>query len=42
MKMVQDGYKMKIMAEVDSGPHKKFSTDLDEEMIVSRFTGGIK
>ncbi|OGK06509.1 MAG: hypothetical protein A2W80_17595 [Candidatus Riflebacteria bacterium GWC2_50_8] len=41
MKMIQDGYRVVVKAEVDSGPTKTFSTDLTEEMIVSRFTGGI-
>ncbi|EKD82139.1 MAG: hypothetical protein ACD_39C01466G0002 [uncultured bacterium] len=41
MKMIQDGYKVVVKSEVDSGPSKKFSTELMEEMIVSRFTGGI-
>ncbi|MBU1107410.1 MAG: hypothetical protein KKB51_12125 [Candidatus Riflebacteria bacterium] len=42
MKMIQDGYKLVVKSEVDSGPSKKFETELVEEIIVSRFTGGIK
>lgn len=42
MKMIQDGYKLVIKSEVDSGPQKRFSDELSEELIVSRFTGGIK
>ena len=42
MKMVQDGYKILIKAQVDGGRGKIFSEELSEEMIVSRYTGGIK
>ncbi len=41
MKMIQDGYRVIVKAEVDSGTTKKSSDELSEEMIVSRFTGGI-
>lgn len=42
MKMVQDGYKLLIMAEIDGGRGKNFAEELSEELIVSRFTGGLK
>lgn len=42
MKMVQDGYKIVVKADVDGGQKKKFSDELIEELTVSRFTGGIK
>lgn len=42
MKMVQDGYKLVIKAQIDGGRGKTFSEELSEELIVSRFTGGFK
>jgi hypothetical protein len=42
MKMIQDGYRVVVKSEVDSGVTKQGSDELIEEMIVSRFTGGIK
>jgi hypothetical protein len=42
MKMVQDGYRIVVKSEIDGGQKKKFSDELIEEIIVSRFTGGIK
>ncbi len=42
MKMVQDGYKVVVKAEIDGGRGKTFSEELAEEMIVSRYTGGLK
>lgn len=41
MKMVQDGYKIKVVATVDGGKTKSFTDELEEVVIVSRFTGGI-
>ncbi len=42
MKMVQDGYKIVVKAEVDGGRGKTFAEELSEDIIVSRYTGGIK
>lgn len=42
MKMVQDGYRIVVKAELDAGQKKKFNDEMTEELIVSRFTGGIK
>ncbi len=42
MKMVQDGYRIAIKAQVDGGRGKTFDEELTEELIVSRYTGGIK
>lgn len=42
MKMVQDGYRILVKSELDGGQKKKFNDELMEELIVSRFTGGIK
>ena len=41
MKMVQDSYKLVVKAEVDVRS-ETFTEELVEELIVSRFTGGIK
>ncbi len=41
MKMVQDGYKIKVKSTVDGGKNKTFEDELEEVVIVSRFTGGI-
>ena len=42
MKMVQDGYRIVVKASVDGGRGKTFEEEIGEELIVSRFTGGIK
>lgn len=41
MKMVQDGYRLLVKSEVDNGLNKKYEDELTEEIIISRFTGGI-
>ncbi|MGM0598906.1 MAG: hypothetical protein ACQETH_03705 [Candidatus Rifleibacteriota bacterium] len=42
MKMVQDGYKLEVKAEIDSGGKgKQFSDSLTEEVYVARFTGAV-
>jgi hypothetical protein len=42
MRQTQDGYKIHVKSSVDGGRNKKFSDELTEQIIVSRFTGGIK
>jgi hypothetical protein len=42
MKMVQDGYRIAVKAQVDGGRGKTYEEELTEELIVSRYTGGIK
>lgn len=42
MKMIQDGYRVVIEASVDNGASKEFATKLTEDLIVSRFTGGVE
>jgi len=42
MKMVQDGYRVAVKASIDGGRGKTFEEEISEELIVSRFTGGIK
>lgn len=42
MKMTQDGYKILVKSEIDGGKNKTFSDELEEVVIVSRYTGGIE
>jgi len=41
MKMIQDGYRVIVKSESDNGYNKKSTDEMTEEMIISRFTGGI-
>ncbi len=41
MKMVQDGYEIEVQATVRGTGNMVFSDSIKEEIIVSRFTGGI-
>ncbi len=41
MKMVQDGYRIKVKSTIDGGRNKSFEDELEEVVIVSRFTGGL-
>lgn len=42
MKMTQDGYKIVVKSQIFGGKNKTFDDDLEEVVVVSRYTGGIK
>ena len=39
MKMVQDSYRVKVRSEISHGKDKKHNDELEEEFVVSRYTG---
>lgn len=39
MKMVQDSYRVKVHSEISHGKDKKHNDELEEEFVVSRYTG---